>query len=155
MVIMKKILFIMAAIMLIVATGCKKEDKKKDLKAITVGEWHCVPEGMDADIYVAFAAEGGFDLYQQIGEGRHRHYTGTWTLEGNILSGIYADETAWGSSYKVEFSDDNTMILTAQNGSEEIMTYVRESVPAEVKEGCIDVKSSFGMLNSQPQYRWL
>ena len=108
-----------------------------------------------AEIYVAFAAEGGFDLYQQIGEGRHRHYTGTWTLEGNILSGIYADETAWGSSYKVEFSDDNTMILTAQNGSEEIMTYVRESVPAEVKEGCIDVKSSFGMLNSQPQYRWL
>lgn len=78
---MKKILFIMAAIMLVVATGCKKEDKKKDLKAITVGEWHCVPEGMDADIYVAFAAEGGFDLYQQIGEGRHRHYTGTWTLE--------------------------------------------------------------------------
>ena len=152
---MKRLLYILAALMLITATGCKKDDKQKDLKAITVGEWHCVPEGIDADIYVTFAAEGGFDLYQQIGEGRHRHYTGTWTLEGNILSGIYADETAWGSSYKVEFSDDNTMILTAQNGSEEITTYVRESVPTEVKEGCIDVKSSFGMLNSQPQYRWL
>lgn len=141
MVIMRKVLFALTALLLIVATGCKKEEKKIDYKAKLAGEWHCTPADIDADIYVIFAKEGDFDLYQQIGEGRHRHYTGSWTSEESTLSGTYADGSAWGSTYKMEFPDDNTMTLTALNGSEEVMTYVRETVPAEIKEGSIEVKS--------------
>ena len=55
----------------------------------------------------------------------------------------------------MSFSGKDSMTLTAQNGSEEVVTYSRESIPSEVKDGCIDVRSSFGILNSQPQYRWL
>ena len=152
---MRKVLYILAALMLITAVGCKKEEKKIDYKARLAGEWHCTPAEIDADIYVTFDAEGSFDLYQQIGEGRHRHYTGTWSSEESTLSGTYSDGSAWGSTYRMEFPDENTMKLTALNGSEEVMTYVREAVPAEVKEGCIEVKSSLRILNSQPQYRWL
>ena len=90
-----------------------------------------------------------------LGEGRYRHYTGSWSIEGDVLSGTYADGSAWGSSYKMSFSGKDSMVLTAQNSSEEAMTYSRESIPSEVKDGCIEVKSSLGMLNSQPQYRWL
>ena len=155
MVLMKKILFILAVMTLMVMTGCKKDEKPIDCKATLPGEWHCMPEGIDADVYAAFEEDGSFDLYQKVGEGRHRHYTGTWKCEGHTLSGMYSDGTAWGSSYKMTFTDENTMILAALNGSEDKMTYSRESIPSDVKDGCIEVKSSLRMLNSQPQYRWL
>lgn len=152
---MKKILFILAVMTLMVMTGCKKDEKPIDCKATLPGEWHCMPEGIDADVYAAFEEDGSFDLYQKVGEGRHRHYTGTWKCEGNTLSGNYSDGSAWGSSYTVDFKDNDNMTLTALNGSNEVMSYTRESVPSEVKDDCIEVKSSLRMLNSQPQYRWL
>ena len=113
---------------MIAATGCKKEDKKIDYKANLIGEWHCAPDNMDADIYVEFAQDGSFALYQQVGEGRYRNFSGSWECEENILSGTYADGTPWGSSYQMDF-DDDTMTLTAMNGSNEVMTYIREDIP--------------------------
>ncbi len=152
---MKRLLFILAALMVMSATGCKKDEKVIDCKATLPGEWHCAPEGIDADIYAAFEENGSFDLYQKLGEGRYRHYTGTWECKGNTLSGIYSDGNAWGSSYTVAFTDNDNMTFTALNGSNEVMAYTREPVPSEVKEDCMEVKSSLRMLNSQPQYRWL
>ena len=151
---MKRLLFILTALMLITATGCKKDEKPIDCKATLPGEWHCTPEGLDADIYADFEENGSFDLYQKLGEGRYRHYTGTWECKGNTLSGKYSDGSDWGSSYTVVFTDNDNMTFTALNGSEEVMVYTRESVPSEVKEDCIEAKSE-GILNSQPQYRWL
>ena len=138
---MKKILFILTALTLITATGCKKEDAKVDYKSNLVGQWHCAPEDMEVDIYVDFEKEGNFSLYQQIGEGRYRKYTGSWTCQGNTLSGTYIDGTPWGSSYKMEFSGSDTMILTALNGSEESMTYVKGTIPNEIKNNSIETKS--------------
>lgn len=152
---MKRILYMFAALALLMTTGCKKDEKPVDYKGLLPGEWHCAAVEFGADVYVSFEKDGDFDLYQMLGQGRYRHYTGSWSIEGDILSGTYSDGTAWGSSYKMSFSGKDSMVLTAQNGSEEAMTYSRESIPSEVKDGCIDVRSSFGMLNSQPQYRWL
>lgn len=137
---MKKLLYMLAALTLILATGCTKEDKKVDYKSAIVGQWHCAPADMDADIYVEFEKEGDFALYQQLGEGRYRKYTGSWTNAENILSGTYTDGTPWGSSYQMAFNGD-TMTLTAQNGSNEVMTYVKQSIPDEVLADCIEVKS--------------
>lgn len=152
---MKRILYMLAALALLMATGCKKDEKPVDYKGLLPGEWHCAAVEFGADVYACFEADGDFDLYQMLGEGRYRHYTGNWSIKGDILSGTYSDGAAWGSSYKMSFNGNDSMTLTAQNGSEEVVIYSRESIPSEVKEGCIDVKSSFGMLNSQPQYRWL
>ena len=152
---MKRILYMLAALALLMTTGCKKEEKPVDYKGLLPGEWHCAAVELGADVYVSFEKDGDFDLYQMLGEGRYRHYTGSWSIEGDVLSGTYADGSAWGSSYKMSFSGKDSMTLTAQNGSEEVVTYSREPIPSEVKDGCIDVRSSFGMLNSQPQYRWL
>lgn len=37
----------------------------------------------------------------------------------------------------MEFSGSTAMKLTAKNGSKEVMTYTRESIPAEVLEGSV------------------
>ena len=152
---MKNTLYhIAAALLVLIATGCQKEENIFDYQTHIVGEWHFASEKYDTDVYVAFTADESFDLYQKVGEGRYRHYRGSWAIDKNILSGTYSDGTPWGSSYKMTFNGTDAMTLTAQNGSEDTADYVRESVPASVKDDVV-VKSSPLMLNSQPQYRWL
>lgn len=140
---MKKSIYILIALLL-VATGCKK-DKPVDYAKLIIGEWHCAPETFEADVYLALDTDGTFDLYQQIGEGRHRHYSGEWEINENVLSGIYSDGQAWGSNYQVSFSGGDAMSLKALNGSEEVMKYSREAIPSEVIEGSIEVKSAVDM----------
>ena len=119
--------------------GCGKENDapKVDNATKGVGEWHCAPEGYDVDVYVEFAATGEFDEYQRLGEGRYRHYEGTWSVEKDVLSGVYADGTEWGSSYTLSF-DGDTMTLTANNESAETIIYTKTAIPAEVKDEAIE-----------------
>ena len=91
------------------------------------------------DVYVSFG-DGTFDLYQKVGEGRYFLYDGTYTLTGNVLSGLYSDGTSWGSDYDISLETDS-LVLTAKNGSGEVSTYVRKAIPAEVS-GNVAVKSS-------------
>ena len=142
---MKKILYFLAALALVAVTSCKPDNKPEDekpvdYKALVIGEWHCAPAEFNADIYVAFNENGSFDLYQKIGDGRHRHYSGKWNAQDSILSGTYSDGSPWGSTYQMVFNDDDTLVLTAL--SDEAMTYTRKSIPSDVKENSIDVKSA-------------
>jgi uncharacterized protein (TIGR03066 family) len=141
MVLMKTKIYLLAAVLLAALTivGCQKEKSSPtvDNSAKIVGEWHCAPEQYDVDVYVAFYADGAFDEYQRIGEGRYRHYNGTWTINKDILSGVYSDGESWGSDYTVSFADD-TMTLTSTNESKETMTYFKETIPADVKSSAIE-----------------
>ena len=119
--------------------GCGKENDtpKVDNATKVVGEWHCAPEGYDVDVYVAFDAAGTFDEYQRLGEGRYRHYEGTWSVNKSVLSGVYADGTEWGSTYTLTFEGE-TMTLTANNDLAEAITYTKVTIPAEVKNEAIE-----------------
>lgn len=139
---MKKYIYTLIALLLI-ATGCRK-DKPVDHAKLVIGEWHCVPGTFEADVYLAIDEAGTFDLYQQIGEGRHRHYSGEWTINDDVLSGTYSDGQPWGSEYQVSFSGSNTMTMKALNGSDELMDYYREAIPSEIIDGSIIVKSAYG-----------
>ncbi|MGN1210535.1 MAG: hypothetical protein ACI4TM_02535 [Candidatus Cryptobacteroides sp.] len=99
------------------------------------GEWHC--HDLESDIYVSFSSDGVFGLYQQIGEGRYRFYYGSWSFDGQVLSGNYSDGTGWGSSYSVSFEGSDRMTLTALNGSSEAVTYTRTSIPASVIDNSV------------------
>ena len=121
--------------------GCAKEKKqdapKVDAATKVVGEWHCAPDGYDVDVYVAFDAAGSFEEYQRLGEGRYRHYAGTWSVDKSVLSGVYADGTEWGSTYTLSFEGE-TMTLTANNESAEAIVYTKTTIPTEVKDEAIE-----------------
>ena len=48
-------------------------------KAVTIGD-------QQVDVYIAFSGDGSFDLYQMLGTGRYRAFSGTWQLTDDILS---------------------------------------------------------------------
>lgn len=107
------------------------------------GEWHSTSLPVDGDVYFILAENGGFELYQKIGDGGYRLYRGTWKVdeEKALLSGKYNDGDAWAASYSVEVSGD-ALTLTSDNTAKEKSTYRKENVPAEVKENCTVVVKS-------------
>ena len=127
-------LFIVALVAVFTFAGCKKNNDEPaiDNTAKVVGEWHCATEEYDVDVYVAFSAEGTFDEYQRIGEGRYRHYNGTWTLNKDILSGVYSDGESWTTDYTVKYNkiaDPKQISLTS---TDNVGIYTATSIPDAV-----------------------
>ena len=73
---------VLAAACLLSAVRCSE---KQDFRADIIGEWHF--SGIDTDVFISFGGDGTYELYQKIGDGRYRGYTGQWKLEKDILSG--------------------------------------------------------------------
>ena len=143
MVIMKRLIYIFSALVLLASCGKNEEDKKPELtlEQQLVGQWHSVSNSLQADLYIDFQEGKTFELYQQIGEGAHRLYRGTWNLEGTMLTGKYNDGEDWAAAYQVEMREKQ-LVLTSNNDAAEKSTYEKAEIPAEVKETCeVIVKS--------------
>jgi uncharacterized protein (TIGR03066 family) len=143
MVIMKRIFAIFFALMLLASCGKNGEDNKPELtlEQQLIGQWHSVSNALEADLYIDFQEGKTFELYQQIGEGAHRLYRGTWNLEGTLLTGKYNDGEDWAAAYQVEMRETQ-LVLTSSNDTAEKSTYEKAEIPAEVKETCeVIVKS--------------
>ena len=143
MVIMKRLIYIFSALVLLASCGKNNDDNKPELtlEQQLVGQWHSVSNSLEADLYIDFQEGKTFELYQQIGEGAHRLYRGTWNLEGTLLTGKYNDGEDWAAAYQVEMREKQ-LVLTSNNDTAEKSTYEKAEIPAEVKETCeIIVKS--------------
>lgn len=132
---MKKISFVMFMAFAMLLTGCKKEETV-DPAELLVGKWSltdykpavksAVIGSETISVTVSFFDSRRFSLEQTIGQAYVQHFEGTWTIDGNTLSGVYSDKKAWGESYTVSFSDnDNTLEMTTNTAHE---TYVYKRV---------------------------
>ena len=134
---MKKLLYIFTITVLALA-GCQKE---KTLKENICCEWRGAELSADAGIYINFIANGNFELYQKLNSEYFELKKGQWSLDGNILSGIYDDQEPWSTSYKVSVVG-NKLTMIAQDGTNETNVYVKTTIPDGVKESCMtSVKS--------------
>lgn len=140
---MKRILYILCAVLLLASCGGKNEGKTElTLEQKLCAEWHSTSIAVDGDVYIDFKADHKFELYQQIGEGAYRLYRGTWGLEGDLLTGRYNDGEDWASAYNIEING-NSLTLTSSNGTAEKSVYEKKAIPEEVKNNCIiEVKTN-------------
>ena len=133
---MKKLLYILAAALLMAAC-----DKETPVEKGICDQWHSTSFSADGEIYLSLTEDNKFELYQQIGDGRHRLYRGTYNFENDILTGKYNDGEQWAYSYQVVLSG-NTMTLTTLDESAQVSVFQREAIPAEVKDGSVVVVKS-------------
>ena len=139
---MKKILYIISALLLIAACGEKNAEPtpgpapELTLEEKLCGAWHSTQLPITADIYIEFSSDNTFQLYQQVGEGAYYLYRGTWNLEDTLLTGKYNDEVPWASAYTIEINN-KTLTLISNNTAAEVSTYEKTSVPSEIKETCV------------------
>lgn len=141
MAIMKKILFL--SLFCTLLFSCRKEQSAAEGLNI-IGSWHltelsqaetrAVTIGQESiDIYIHFIADNSFHLYQKVGAGKFRYFSGTWTLIDNKLSGMYHDKTAWGTEYDVVLNCKSTELRLTSGGEEYV--YSKEEIPNEVLSG--------------------
>lgn len=132
----------MAALLSFAACGSKDNpDKQKDALDFT-GEWKLTDiqtkaaaiGGVQVSVYLSFE-NGSFTLYQKIGEGRYTKLTGTYSLEGELLSGSYSSGDKWGASYNVSV-DGDTLTLIPVDGTEKDI-YKKTSIPDDVKTSAL------------------
>ena len=88
---------------------------------------------VNVSVYISFASDGSFTLYQKIGEGRYTQFTGTYTLSSdNKLSGKYSNNTAWGP-YTAAIASGK-LTLTSAGGKEEDTYSKISSIPTSVTQ---------------------
>lgn len=134
----KTVLFITMAFAMLFS-GCKEEEPD-GLDSVLVGLWtlqeytpatKAVMIGQEPILVsVEFFASHRFILVQRIGEAYIESFDGTWSLDGNILSGEYSDKKPWGEKYEIAFSDDDNTLEMKTVTAGEIYVYQRE-IPKE------------------------
>ena len=128
---MKKFIsLIFATVVAFGLVSCSKTDPNLE-KISAEWYWNSTEAGVDMEVYVAFHTDATFDLYQKLGEGAFRHYTGTYTFDGVTLKGVYSDKTLWAHEYTVTLSGDSlTMTYVGKDVS---ITYVKKTIPFTVR----------------------
>jgi hypothetical protein len=74
-----------------------------------VNTWHLVEYAGQAaqfDVYIEFTADNAFDLYERVYGYEYLYNAGTYTLEGNKLTGAYADGAEWNNEYTIKISKE-------------------------------------------------
>lgn len=142
---MKNILKLMLALSVVFGSlSCGGGEDTPQVGTKIVAEWHLVSmSGVTSvpQVYVNFAQDLTFELYQKVGEGRYRKYDGTYTVTGNVVSGKYSDNKSWGSDYDASFEGE-TLVLTAKNGSAEVCKYEKKALSETDKANAILVTKS-------------
>ena len=123
---MKRLLYIFT-IAVLALTSCQKENLPT-LKEKLCGEWRGVELSADAGIYINFISDGTFELYQKLDGDQFELKKGKWSLDGDILSGIYDDQVPWSTTYKVSVVG-NKLTMIAQDGTDETNVYARTTIP--------------------------
>ena len=139
-----KIIIALSMAFALISCGEENKDNGPVVSDAIVAEWHLVSvSGLSVlhHVYVNFAQDLSFELYQKIGEGRFRKYEGTYAVAGSLVSGKYSDGEKWGSDYAASF-DGEKLVLTAQNGSEEVCTYEKRALSETDKAEAILVTRS-------------
>lgn len=136
-----KIKTIFFAIVALLAVSCKPtpdsgsstDNTKWYSDGNICGEW-MLTKLSDRDteilVYISFNEDSSFDLYQKVYNVVWLHYTGTFTLNGTTLSGVYSDGKAWAASYSVAYTDSPKRIrLTNATDNADVAIYTEQSIP--------------------------
>ena len=100
------------------------------------GTWHLTQwrgTKPSFEVYIDITEEGVVTLWQKIEHREWECYYSTANIENGIISGVYSDGVAWGSSYYVTASQ-SSMTWVAVNDSTDISVYTRSSLPENLEE---------------------
>ena len=81
--------------------------------------------GETVEVRLVFDADGSFSMSQMLGEGRFVDYSGSWVLDGEILSGKYSDGKVWGASYSISVDDRTLSMIPVGKDAPETYVYTR------------------------------
>lgn len=138
--------FAIFAVALLALVGCDKnndEPKPGDLSALN-GQWHLVEWNGEApekfDVYVKYKS-GKFDIYEQTHSLYYVHSEGTYTINGDIATGIYSTGENWACGYKFSVSGD-TLTMYSQEDISITSVYEKCEIPQSIIDEATTTRAS-------------
>lgn len=130
-------IFTLVMLLALAITGCKKDATVTGggAKGAVAGEWvltswnEAEPE---FNVYINFSDDNTFEIYQQVWSFDYELYTGTYTINGDIVTGVYADGSNWACGYKFVKNGD-TLTMYSQEDQSVTSVYAKCEIPAEIK----------------------
>ncbi len=102
-----------------------------------VGEWVLTEwngsKELPFGIYLRLNEDNTFDLYQHTFTVLWVHYTGTFSLNGTTLSGVYSDGEEW-SKYTIKYNKEAQQIRLTNAEKNEVSIYTATTIPTEIVE---------------------
>lgn len=127
-------------VMLLVASSCEKTNTPNPPAAgleNIYNEWKLAEWGgaeSEFSVYIDFNEDGTFEIYQQVYDLSFSKFSGSFTISGDILSGVYTNGDMWKSDYKVSL-DTEGKVLTMVSQEDVPVTgiYNTTTIPEDVK----------------------
>ena len=101
-----------------------------------IGEWTLTEWNKSMDlpfgVYLRLNEDNTFDLYQHTTDVLWVHYTGTYSLNGSTLSGVYSDGENWATDYTIKYNkvaEPKQISLTSANN---VGIYTATTIPDAV-----------------------
>ena len=128
---------VVAALAFLMA-GCGGSDKKKEEP--NYDGWMLARWGGSTDlsgkVFLQLNEDMTFTLYQSIDTPGYQKLIGTYTKEGQVLSGTYSSGTPWESSYAVEKQTKTELQLRSEK-DDVVSLYTAVEIPAYAKDGVV------------------
>jgi hypothetical protein len=129
-------IFSLVMLLALALVGCEEKNgptggKKGEL----TGEWKLTTwndAAPEFHVYIAFNDDNTFEMYQQVWSFDYELYTGTYTINGDIVTGVYADGSNWLCGYKFVKSGD-TLTMYSQEDTSVTSVYEKCTIPEEIK----------------------
>ena len=127
-------------------TGCEKvtNPDAPGVKGVLSGEWVLTSWNETApefNVYIDFNDDDTFEIYQQVWSFDYELYTGTYTVTGDIVTGIYSDGSIWASGYKF-VKDGDTLTFYSQEDQSVTSVYTKCEIPAGIKAEATTTRAS-------------
>ena len=144
-------IFSLVMLLAVALTGCKKSNNADGPNvgggsddAVLSGEWvltswnEAEPE---FNVYIAFNDDNTFEMYQQVWSFDYEYFEGTYSINGDILTGKYSNGTNWACGYKFE-TLDGQLKLASQEDQSVVSIYESCTIPAEIKTEATETRSA-------------
>ena len=128
-------IFSLMMLLALAVVGCEKTSVNGSSKSALDGEWvltswnEAEPE---FNVYIDFNEDNTFEIYQQVWSFDYELYTGTYTITGDIVTGVYADGSIWACGYKF-VKDGDTLTMYSQEDQSVVSVYTKCEIPSEIK----------------------
>lgn len=125
------------AVLAFLMAGCGGSDKKED--AINYDGWMLsIWNGgteLSGKVFLQLNGDMTFVLYQCIDTPGYQKLTGTYSIDGQVISGVYSSGIPWESSYVIEKQTKTELQLRSEK--EIVSLYIAVEVPAYAKDGVV------------------
>ncbi|MBO7263535.1 MAG: hypothetical protein J6U93_03320 [Alistipes sp.] len=149
----------LALALLVAMTGCEPADDQEgaskqpfnpiataQLAEKLVGAWEITDyagQPAEFDVFIEFAADGAYELYQRMFNHDYEKLVGTYELLDAELTGVYTfgtESVDWNNSYTVKIAENPLRLRLVEADGTYAEYKAVESVPAYVKDQAVEVE---------------